>query len=204
MPPACLALTRNVQPLQGLGIDKWVWDAWSWSSDGSGLGLSVPESGSTVPPTRGASCWWAPPGSTCRQFYNATHVPASAAALRVPLAGAGQEQGRKRQAASQPTNASSADVGAAPAGSSAVQRTQAPDAAPGMVAVPMQRAPAGRAPAPRVSKKRDAHDTGSKALWRAMYADNDPAIAEMVYELYRPDFEAFGFEKEDFTSDDEP
>lgn len=46
------------------------------------------------------------------------------------------------------------------------------------------------APALDHSVKRDNHDTGAAEKWRSFY---DQEMADLVYELYQPDFERFGY-----------
>lgn len=104
----------------------------------------------------------------------------------------------------QPSSHDESSIDAALSDARSVASRQLPGAPQELVAVPMQRPPAGHASEHQhAPKKLDAHDTGSKSLWRSMYTGNDPAIAETVYELYKADFDAFGYEKESFHSKDE-
>lgn len=69
------------------------------------------------------------------------------------------------------------------------------------MAVPMPHSAELVEPSLAVAHKLDAHDTGSKRLWRSFYASSPPEIAETVYKLYKPDFDAFGFEEETFAAE---
>lgn len=44
---------------------------------------------------------------------------------------------------------------------------------------------------------RDAHYTGSASKWKKYYTQE---IGDAVYELYKTDFEAFGYQREVFQS----
>lgn len=188
-----------IRTLQGLGIEKWVWDAWHWGANGVGLELSVPLQGSTVPPSRPAGCWWAPPGVSCAQFYNATHVQASEAGNSTAAREAESAQRRALRQTADAASSNSSEAGAGLGASAALQPSN--EAESQFVAVPMEQSQVKSSPVKRVQKKLDSHDTGSKKLWRSMYTENDPEIAETVYRLYQADFESFGYEKESFDNE---
>jgi hypothetical protein len=47
------------------------------------------------------------------------------------------------------------------------------------------------------SEKHDEHDTHASDKWRSFYTQ---AVGDLVYEAYKPDFEAFGYKREIFDS----